>query len=79
MLGTSAAELRQPWRFRRDRRTPPTHVLGRAVAAGGRVQALRFASTKGDGACVVILTRAVAAPGFVRVRDPEDRLVATLP
>ena len=78
-LSTSAPELRQPWRFRRDRSTPPTHILGRAVAADGHIQAIRFASTKGSGACFAILTRAVVPPAFVRVADPDGHLVATLP
>jgi RES domain-containing protein len=78
-LGTTASELREPWRFRRDRRTPPTHILGRVVAADGHVQAIRFRSTKGSGSCFMILTRTIARPAFVRVRDPRNRLVAALP
>jgi RES domain-containing protein len=78
-LGTTPAELREPWRHRRDRRTPPTHVLGRAVAKDRRIQALRFASTKGPGTCVVILTDAIKAPAFVRIHDSQNRLVAELP
>lgn len=78
-LGTAAAEMRQPWRFRHDRRTPLTHILGRAVAVHGRIQAIRFHSTKGRGACFMILTRALVPPAFVRVRDPAGRLIATIP
>jgi RES domain-containing protein len=32
LLGTSVAELRGPWRYRRDRKTPPTQRLGGMVA-----------------------------------------------
>lgn len=78
-LGTSREELASPWRHRRDRRTPPTHVLGRAVAEGGRIQALRFASTKGPGDCFMVLTQAIAAPAFVRVTDPESKLAQSIP
>lgn len=79
LLGTTLAELREPWRYRRDRRTPPTHVLGRAVAADGRIQAIRFPSTKGTGTCFAILTSVLVAPAFIRVHDPDSRLVAELP
>jgi RES domain-containing protein len=79
LLGTTAAELREPWRYRRDRRTPPTRVLGRAVAADVRIQAIRFPSTKGKGACFAILTDHIIAPAFVRVHDSENHLVAEVP
>lgn len=79
IVGTTAGELREPWRFRRDGRTPPTHRLGRAVAAGRDIQAIRFRSTKGNGACFAILTGTIVPPSFVRVSDPGNRLVATLP
>ncbi len=78
-LGTSAAELAGPWRHRRDRKTPPTHVLGGAVAEVGHIQAIRFRSTKGPGVCFAILTQTVVAPSFVRVRDPNARLVQIIP
>jgi RES domain-containing protein len=78
-IGTTRAELAGPWRYRRDRRTPPTHVLGRAVADSGRIQAVRFASTKGGGDCFMVLTRTIVAPAYVRVTDPESKLVQTIP
>lgn len=78
-LGTTAAELASPWRHRRDRRVPPTQVLGRAVAEHGHIQALRFASTKGPGDCFMILTATIVAPAFVRVTDPESKLVQSIP
>jgi RES domain-containing protein len=78
-LGTTRTELASPWRHRRDRRTPPTHVLGRAVAEDGRIDAVRFASTKGPGECFMVLTQTIASPAFVRVTDPESRLVESIP
>lgn len=79
LLETTPTELAEPWRWRRDRRTPPTHVLGRAVAAHGGIQAIRFASTKGPGKCFAIFTNAIKAPASVRVHDAKSRLVAALP
>jgi RES domain-containing protein len=78
-LGTTHAELASPWRHRRDRKTPPTHVLGRAVAEAGHIQAVRFASTKGRGDCFMVLTQMIVAPAFVRVTDPESKLVQSIP
>ena len=78
-IGTTRAELASPWRHRRDRKTPPTHLLGRAVADVGHIQAIRFSSTKAAGACFMILTQTVVAPSFVRVSDPDAKLVESIP
>jgi hypothetical protein len=55
LLGTSIAELGGPWRYRRDRKTPPTQRLGAVVAKRG-IAGLLFQSTKGPGACLVVFT-----------------------
>jgi RES domain-containing protein len=78
-LGTTRAEMASPWRHRRDRKTPPTHVIGRAVGEAGHIQALRFSSTKGPGDCFMVLTGTIVAPAFVRVTDPESKLVQSIP
>lgn len=78
-LGTSPEELQAPWRYRRAGGVPPTHALGRAVARSRRFDAIRFQSTKGPGMCLVILTEALAAPAYVRIRDPKNLLLQELP
>jgi len=78
-LGTSSAELAEPWRYRKDRRKPPTQRLGAEAAASGRVQAIKYRSTKGPGDCLVIFTDALVDPAFVEVNDPGGRLVERLP
>lgn len=77
--GTTPAELGSAWRHRRRGGVAPTHALGRALASVGRFQALRFPSTKGTGWCLMILTAAIAAPAYVRIFDPDGRLVERLP
>ena len=78
-LGTNLTELKSPWRYRRDRRIPPTHRLGRVVAKVGHIEAIRFVSSKGQGICIVILTDALTPPAYVRVQDPQSRLIAQIP
>lgn len=79
VLATTPTELSEPWRFRRDRRKPPTHRLGAAAAASQRIQGIRFASTKGPGDCCVIFTERVTPPSLVEVADPAGRLVERIP
>lgn len=78
-LGTCRAELAEPWRYRRDRRKPPTQRLGAEAADGGRIQAIQYHSTKGAGDCFVIFTDAVEPPSFVEVNDPVGKLVERIP
>jgi hypothetical protein len=69
LLGTSAAELAGPWRYRKDRRQPPTQRLGGAVAKCG-IAGLLFQSTKGAGACLAVFIDNLKHSGsFVEVRD----------
>jgi hypothetical protein len=78
-LGTTRSELAEPWRYRKDRRKPPTQRLGAEAAAGGRIQAIKYLSTTGSGACFVIFTGALTPPSFVEVNDPDGDLVQRLP
>jgi RES domain-containing protein len=48
LLGTSVAELRSAWRYRKDKKRPPTQRLGVAAARRG-LAGLIFQSTKGAG------------------------------
>jgi hypothetical protein len=69
LLGTSAAELAGPWRYRKDRRQPPTQRFGGAVAKCG-IAGLLFQSTKGAGACLAVFIDNLKHSGsFVEVRD----------
>lgn len=79
VLATDAAELASPWRYWRRRGMPPTHRLGAAVARSGRFDAIRFRSSKGAGACLAIFTGLLRPPAYVRIRDPDNRLVQELP
>jgi RES domain-containing protein len=78
-LGTSKKELAEPWRYRRDRRKPPAQILGAVAAKDGRIQAIRYHSTKGPGDCLVIFTESLEPPTFVEVFDPDDNLVERIP
>ena len=78
-LGTDDSELKSPWRYRRKSGPPPTHRLGRAIAAARRFDAVRFKSSKGDGDCFMILTEALVAPSFVEVNDPISQLTQRIP
>ncbi|MDO8677888.1 MAG: RES family NAD+ phosphorylase [Acidobacteriota bacterium] len=78
-LGTDDHELKSPWRYRKKRGVPPTHRLGRAIAAAQRFDAVRFKSSKGDGDCFMILTEALVAPSFVEVKDPISLLTQRIP
>jgi len=79
VLDTSLAELAEPWRYRKDGRKPPTHRLGAAAVNSGRIEAIRFRSTKGAGDCFVIFTDALRAPSFIEVDDPDGKLVERMP
>lgn len=76
-LGTNIPELKSAWRYRRDGTTPPTHILGRVAAELG-LEGLRFPSTKGAGACLVIFTDSLK-PGSVLVVSDGRRLLERLP
>ena len=78
-LGTDDNELKSAWRYRKKSGVPPTHRLGRAIAAARRFDAVRFKSSKGDGDCFMILTEALVAPAFVEVNDPISRLTQRIP
>ena len=78
-LGTDDSELKGPWRYRTKGGVPPTHRLGRAIAASRRFDAVRFKSSKSDGDCLMILTEALVAPSFVEVNDPISLLTQRIP
>jgi RES domain-containing protein len=78
-LSTDDNELKSPWRFRKKRGVPPTHRLGRAIAAARRFDAVRFKSSKGNGDCFMILTEALVTPSFVEVKDPASLLTERIP
>lgn len=78
-LGTDDNELKSPWRYRKKGGLPPTHRLGRAIAAVRRFDAVRFKSSKGDGDCFMILTEVLVAPSFVEVNDPVSLLTQRIP
>lgn len=78
-LGTNRIELAGPWRFRKSKKKAPTHLLGAAVVRNASFDGLRFESTKGPGACLVVFADLVKSPGYVRVHDPQSRLIGALP
>lgn len=68
LLGTTATELKGPWRYRKDRTVPPTQRLGRLAAKSG-LEGLLFQSTKGQGACLVVFTERLKGKSFIEVSD----------
>jgi hypothetical protein len=78
-LGTTPAELASPWRHRRSNKQAPTQLLGAAIAKSALFDGIRFQSTKGPGACVVVFASLVKSPGYVRVLDSKSKLVGRLP
>lgn len=78
-LGTNLPEIAEPWRYRKDRRTPPTHRLGAAAVRSRRIRAIKYCSTKGTGNCFVIFTAALVPPSFVEVNDLGGNLLERLP
>lgn len=78
-LGTNKKELAEPWRYRRDHRKPPTQILGTVAARDGRIQAIRYHSTKGPGECLVVFTDSLKTPAYVEVFDPDGNLIERLP
>ena len=79
-LSTDDNELKSPWRFRKKGGVPPTHRLGRAIAAARRFDAVRFKSSKGNGDCFMILTEAIPrseSSALAPVRVPTSWLAAS--
>ncbi len=74
LLGTNATELGGPWRYRKDKRTPPTQQLGRIAANNVGVEGLLYQSTKGTGACLVVFTGNLRSTSMLQVSDPSGVL-----
>jgi len=82
VLGTSDAELKQPWRRLKRRRQPvPTWRLGQAVFNSGLFDGMRYPSAnRQDGVCIVVFVGRLKKPAsFVRVYDPDKNLKQRLP
>ena len=73
LLGTNGKELAGAWRYRKDRKTPPTQRLGRLAAKLG-VEGLIFQSTKGLGVCLVVFTANLRSSSFIEVSDGVEVL-----
>lgn len=80
-LGTNLNELAENWRPRLKgrKRKSPTQLIGALAATGGRIQGIRFRSTKKSGLCIVIFVDAIISPSFVEVKDPRGKLIERLP
>ncbi len=79
-LGTNEPELTGKWRTATN---PPTHVLGTAVQACGRILAIRSYSSKnrGAGTILAVFTDHLSRfpPSFVEVVDSSGKLKQRLP
>lgn len=79
-LGTNEQELTGNWRTATN---PPTHVLGTAVHASGRILAIRSYSAKnrGAGKILAVFTDHLSRfpPSFVEVVDSSGKLTQRLP
>ena len=73
LLGTNGKELAGAWRYRKDRKTPPTQRLGRLATKLG-VEGLIFQSTKGLGVCLVVFTANLRSSSFIEVSDGVEVL-----
>jgi RES domain-containing protein len=79
-LGTNEQELTGSWRTATN---PPTHILGTAVQACGRILAIRSYSAKNEGAgqIIAVFTDHLPRfpPSFVEMIDSSGKLAQRLP
>jgi RES domain-containing protein len=79
-LGTTLQEIRRPWRRAGRTDAAPTQLLGAAVFASQRFQAIRYPSARlKGGVCLAIFPVRLAAPSFVAIFDPHGNLCERLP
>lgn len=70
ILGTSSAELGQPWKARKG---VATQELGLACFESGRFSALRYRSTKGAPSyCLAVFPKRLGPGEYVSVLDPQE-------
>jgi RES domain-containing protein len=76
-LGTTPAELLQPWR---GLTKPETHRLGLRVFHSQRYAAIRFASARHPGGfCWAVFVDRIGAPSFIELNDPQAKLRQRIP
>jgi len=72
-LNTSRSELVEPWRYRPDGKTPPTHILGTAVVESKRFSAIRYPSAANPrGRCIVIFSGCIRGGETIALVDPDS-------
>jgi RES domain-containing protein len=81
-LGTNEQELTGAWRhIQATGQEAPTQTLGRVCHQSGRLEAIRFPSSKSTprGVCIVVFTDRLLSPSLMKVFDPYGRLAQQLP
>src|SRR4051794_12978314 len=79
-LGTNTEELIRPWRRAQRRGPVPTQLLGAAVFASGRFEAIRFPSAQLDGhCCIAIFPDRLRPPALVEIYDPDGNIRQRVP
>jgi RES domain-containing protein len=77
-LETSRSEIVSAWRFRADRKTPPTHVLGAEAVRAKRFSAIRYPSAANPrGRCIVVFPDRLRTGERVSVLD-EDSIISQI-
>jgi RES domain-containing protein len=72
-LETSRNEIIEPWRYRPDGTTPPTHVLGVAVVGSKRFSAIRYPSAANPrGRCIVVFSELIQSGETIALIDQDS-------
>ena len=80
-VGTTRQELTGEWRATQDSGAEaPTQILGRICYESGRIDAIRYNSSKNppDGKCVAVFADRLAGPAYLEVFDPFGNLAQRL-
>jgi RES domain-containing protein len=81
-LRTSTQELTGDWRYTMgQRRSPPTHILGRAAHSSGCIAAIMAHSSKnvGGGLILAVFPDRLSNPNLIEVIDPTGFLRQRFP
>ena len=80
-LGTTVAELQDPWADQMNNNIDvPTHLLAIAAYKTNRFQGIKYYAKEHPGGInLIIWTDKIKAPSFVEVFDPARKLAARIP
>lgn len=81
-LGTTRQELTGEWRYTQAQGLEaPTQTLGRVCYRTGRLDAIRYYSSKNppNGVCIAVFPERLKEPAYLEVYDPAGHLAQRLP